>query len=102
MEVGRRAALMGLAGFCATAFTRPDAAAAMECAQLGGTFIQPTNAQAAWSASDWQGTHLRTPGNAWRRASGIGSPHSSQASRLSPCASRLRARLTALSTVASI
>lgn len=55
MEIGRRVALMGLAGFCATAFTRPGAAAGLECAQLGGTFIQPTNAQAAWSASDWQG-----------------------------------------------
>src|SRR5690606_8925596 len=50
----------------------------------------------------WQATHRRTPGKAIRRASGIGSSHSSQWLAPGPVGKRLRARLIASSTVASI
>src|SRR5690606_11277851 len=46
--------------------------------------------------------HRRTPGTALRRASGMGSPHSSQSARPGPVPRRLRARSIASFTVASI
>jgi Domain of unknown function (DUF4434) len=50
----RRAALIGLANLFAPVFVASDASANGECGRLRGTFIQPLNAQAAWSTSDWQ------------------------------------------------
>jgi hypothetical protein len=54
------------------------------------------------SRSLWQATQVRTPGSASRRRSGIGSPHSSQCSALSPAGMRDRAKETAFFTVSSI
>jgi len=55
----------------------------------------------AFSSSDWHSTYNRTPGRALRRASGMGSPHSSQWGNPSPAGSRLLASDTASSTLAS-
>jgi len=50
----RRAALIGIANCLvfAKAFATSGAPAEWGC-RLGGTFIQPTNLQAAWSSADW-------------------------------------------------
>lgn len=56
----------------------------------------------AASRADWQGTQVRVPGRARRRASGIRSPQSSQYSVPSPAGMRARAPSTASFTVSSI
>ncbi|KDV95593.1 hypothetical protein AB28_1207 [Raoultella ornithinolytica 2-156-04_S1_C2] len=54
------------------------------------------------SFSCWHFTQYLTPGIAFLRASGIGSPHSSQNLWLSPLGKAFLARATASSTVLSI
>jgi hypothetical protein len=54
------------------------------------------------SRSAWQATQVRTPGNAMRLFSGIGSPQSSHSVALSPDGMRARAASTASFTVSSI
>lgn len=61
--------------------------------------LYPENVALCKSFSCWQDMHNRTPGTALRRASGIGSPHDSHSSRLSPWGSSPRARATASSMV---
>jgi Domain of unknown function (DUF4434) len=53
--VDRRAALIGMANCLAFAKTAATSGApAGGGCRLGGTFIQPTNDQAAWSSADWR------------------------------------------------